>query len=71
MPLHGYYFRILSKSGGGLSAIAYPAMYGASGVMTFIVNQDDVVYEKDLRTPHGQGRTRDDTVACGFDLGTG
>jgi len=25
-----------------------PARYRSSGVMTFIVNQDDVVYEKDL-----------------------
>jgi Protein of unknown function (DUF2950) len=28
--------------------IAYPAAYRSSGVMTFIVDQDDVVYEKDL-----------------------
>jgi hypothetical protein len=28
--------------------IAYPARYGASGIMSFIVNQDGVVYEKDL-----------------------
>jgi Protein of unknown function (DUF2950) len=47
-PVHGYYFRVLSKSGGGLVAIAYPALYRASGVMTFIVNQGDIVYEKDL-----------------------
>jgi hypothetical protein len=29
-------------------AFAYPAAYRNSGVMTFIVNQDRVVYEKDL-----------------------
>ncbi len=28
--------------------MAYPAEYRNSGVMTFIVNQDGVVYEKDL-----------------------
>ncbi len=28
--------------------MAYPAEYDNSGVMTFIVNQDGVVYEKDL-----------------------
>ena len=28
--------------------MAYPAEYGSSGVMTFIVNQDGVVYQKDL-----------------------
>jgi hypothetical protein len=48
VPFHGYYFRILSKSAGGFAAIAYPALYRSSGVVTFIVNQDDVVYEKDL-----------------------
>jgi hypothetical protein len=48
VPFHGYYFRILSRSSGGFAAIAYPAAYRSSGVETFIVNQDDVVYEKDL-----------------------
>ena len=48
VPFHGYYFRILSKSAGGFAAIAYPSVYRSSGVVTFIVNQDDVVYEKDL-----------------------
>jgi len=32
----------------GFALVAYPARYGASGVMTFTVNQDGVVYEKDL-----------------------
>lgn len=45
---HGYDFRVLSKPGGEFAAIAYPAMYRSSGVKTFIVKQDDVVYEKDL-----------------------
>jgi len=48
VPFHGYYFRILSRSPGGFAAIAYPATYRSSGVETFMVNQDDVVYEKDL-----------------------
>jgi hypothetical protein len=48
VPLHGYYFRILTTSAHGFAAIAIPAAYRSSGVMTFIVNQDDVVYEKDL-----------------------
>jgi hypothetical protein len=57
-PFHGYYFRILtaqrkgevgsgSKSG-GLTLVAYPADYRSSGVMTFIVTRNDVVYETDL-----------------------
>ena len=33
---------------GGFALIAYPAHYGASGVMTFIVNHDGVVYQKNL-----------------------
>jgi hypothetical protein len=33
---------------GGFAVIAWPADYGNSGVMTFIVNHNDVVYQKDL-----------------------
>jgi hypothetical protein len=36
------------KMTGGFGFVAYPAEYRSSGVMTFIVNQDGVVYEKDL-----------------------
>jgi len=32
----------------GFGAVAYPAQYGASGIMTFIVNHNGVVYQKDL-----------------------
>jgi Protein of unknown function (DUF2950) len=32
----------------GFGLIAFPAEYGVSGVMTFIVNHDGVVYQKDL-----------------------
>lgn len=32
----------------GVALLAWPADYGASGVMSFIVNQDGVVYQKDL-----------------------
>ncbi|MGB7904294.1 MAG: DUF2950 domain-containing protein [Steroidobacteraceae bacterium] len=32
----------------GFAGIAWPADYGASGVMTFIVNPDGVVFQKDL-----------------------
>jgi len=32
----------------GFAVVAWPADYGASGVKTFIVNQDGLVYEKDL-----------------------
>ena len=33
---------------GGFALVAWPAQYDATGVMTFIVNQDGVVYQKDL-----------------------
>jgi hypothetical protein len=37
-----------SKMTEGFAFVAYPAEYRSSGVMTFIVNQDGVVYQKDL-----------------------
>jgi hypothetical protein len=33
---------------GGFALVAWPAAYGNTGVMTFVVNQDGVVYQKDL-----------------------
>lgn len=33
---------------GGFGVIAWPVRYGNTGVMTFIVNQDGVVYQQDL-----------------------
>ncbi len=33
---------------GGFALVAYPAAYANSGVMTFLVNQDGVIYESDL-----------------------
>ncbi|MGB8442630.1 MAG: DUF2950 domain-containing protein [Candidatus Acidiferrales bacterium] len=36
------------KLTGGFALIAYPAKYASSGVMTFIVNQDGIVYQQDL-----------------------
>ena len=63
-PFQGYYFRTLKgeregrgversyivdgKMRSGFAFVAYPAEYRSSGVMTFLVNQDGVVYEKDL-----------------------
>jgi hypothetical protein len=57
-PFHGYYFRILTahrkkengsdSKTGGFTVVAYPADYRSSGVMTFIVTQNDVVYETDF-----------------------
>ena len=33
---------------GGFALMAWPAQYGSTGVMTFIVNRDGIVYQKDL-----------------------
>jgi hypothetical protein len=33
---------------GGFAVLAYPAVYRTSGIMTFIVNQDGVVWQRDL-----------------------
>jgi hypothetical protein len=33
---------------GGFALVAFPSIYRVTGVKTFIVSQDGVVYEKDL-----------------------
>ena len=43
---HDYQFN--GKMLGGFAVLAYPAQYGVSGVMSFMVNQDGEVYQKDL-----------------------
>jgi Protein of unknown function (DUF2950) len=45
-PFHGYRFRTVS--GGSLALVAYPAEYRNSGVKTFIVTADGMVFEKDM-----------------------
>jgi Protein of unknown function (DUF2950) len=50
----GYYFHTLATADGGLAAVAYPAVYRSSGVMTFVVTQDGGLSEKDL----GPGTTK-------------
>jgi hypothetical protein len=37
-----------NKMIGGFAGVAYPAAYGSSGVMTFMVNHEGVVYQKNL-----------------------
>jgi len=36
------------KMTGGFALVAWPATYGVSGIMTFLVDQDGVVFQKDL-----------------------
>ena len=55
-PFRGYYFFVLTDQGkgaagganGGFAFVAYPTRYQSSGVMTFMVGSDGIVYEKDL-----------------------
>ncbi len=47
-PDGAYDYIVNGQMIGGFALVAYPAKYGNSGVMTFIVNQDGVVYQKDL-----------------------
>jgi hypothetical protein len=42
----------------GFAFVAYPALYRSSGVMTFVVNQDGVVRQKDLGPKTAQLATR-------------
>jgi hypothetical protein len=80
-PYRGYYFHVLTGEGkngaksylvngkmtAGFAFVAYPAEYRSSGVVTFIVNQDGVVYEKDLR-----GKTEVEAKGMkGYDAGSG
>ena len=43
-----YSYLVGDKMIGGFAAIAYPAKYGVSGVMTFKVSHDGAVYEKNI-----------------------
>ena len=56
---------------GGFAMVAYPAKYASSGVMTFIVNQDGVVYEKDLGKDATPRCPRHERVRSRQDLGQG
>ncbi|HXX36229.1 MAG TPA: DUF2950 domain-containing protein [Thermodesulfobacteriota bacterium] len=53
-PGGAYDYVIKGKMIGGFALVAYPAEYGASGIMTFIVNHDGVVYQKDLGKETGK-----------------
>jgi hypothetical protein len=55
VALHGYSFRLLGKPGNSaFGIVAYPSAYGSSGVMTFVINDSGVVYQKDLGAKTGR-----------------
>jgi hypothetical protein len=83
-PFDGYYFRILTKQGGGVkggsrdyiangkmtggfAVLAYPAQYRDSGIMTFEVGTDGVVYQKDM----GENTTVAAQALTEYDLADG
>jgi hypothetical protein len=47
-PGGAYDFVVKGHMIGGFALVAYPATYGVSGIMTFVVSHDGVVYQKDL-----------------------
>ena len=46
----------------GFALVAYPAEYGESGVMTFVVSHQGIVYEKDLGPSSGMRRYDPDST---------
>lgn len=53
MGYHGYRFRILSDKN-GFAMVAWPVSYGQTGVMSFVVNQEDKVYQANLGNDSAQ-----------------
>ncbi len=53
-PGGAYSYFIKGKMIGGFAVIAYPARYGASGIKTFAVDHDGVVFEKDMGKDTGK-----------------
>ncbi|MGO9611487.1 MAG: DUF2950 domain-containing protein [Dissulfurispiraceae bacterium] len=47
-PGGAYSYLVNGKLILGFGLVAYPAKYGASGIMTFIINQQGIVYQKNL-----------------------
>lgn len=56
-------YLVNGKMTGGFAFVAYPAEYGNSGIMTFIINQDGVLLQKDL----GKTTTETATAMTKFD----
>ena len=47
-PGGAYDYLVKGRMIGGFAVLAYPARYGASGIMSFMVNHEGVVYERNL-----------------------
>jgi hypothetical protein len=53
-PGGSHNYLVKSKLIGGFGLVAWPAEYGVTGIHTFIVNQDGIVYEKDIAPVPGK-----------------
>lgn len=62
-PGGAYDYVVDGKMVGGFALVAYPASYGSTGIMTFIVNHDGVVYQKNL----GKGTAKSAEAMTIFD----
>jgi hypothetical protein len=59
-------YKVDGKMVGGFAFLAYPAEYGNSGIITFMINQDGVLLQKDL----GKATTETATAMTEFDPDT-
>jgi len=66
-PGGAYDYRVRGRMIGGFAAVAWPVKYGETGVMTFVVSHDGLVYEKDLG-PDTEARAK---AMARFDPGPG
>jgi hypothetical protein len=66
-PGGAYSYVINGRMIAGFAMVAYPAQYGESGVMTFIINQTGRMFEKDL----GKNSTTLGAKMTSFDPGAG
>ena len=53
-PGGAHNYLVKGKLIGGFGLVAWPAEYGVTGIHTFIVNQDGVVYQKDIEPVPGK-----------------
>ena len=52
-PGGAHNYLVKNKLMGGFGLVAWPAQYGVTGIYTFMVNQDGVIYQKDIVSPPG------------------
>ena len=52
-PGGAHTYRVKNKLLGGFGLAAWPAQYGATGIHTFVVNQDGIIYQKDIAPAPG------------------